>query len=115
MQLVTTCTPVCVCRDYDEGKSEWVWAREAPASQKAPGGGDAVKKLKKKVGRISTYFYLHGLTIHQAPHQQMASSQHDSWGRTQGAALMVPNSALEFMYAAAASFSCRLTFSTSVC
>jgi hypothetical protein len=36
-------------RDYDEGKSAWVWAREAPASQKAPGGGDAVKKLKKKV------------------------------------------------------------------
>lgn len=37
-------------RDYDEGKAAWGWAREAPASQKAPGGGgDAVKKLKKKV------------------------------------------------------------------
>lgn len=40
---------MCVDRDYDEAKSEWVWAREAPPSQKAPGGGDAVKKLKKKV------------------------------------------------------------------
>jgi hypothetical protein len=37
------------CRDYDEAKGSWVWAREAPPSQKAPGGGDTVKKLRKKV------------------------------------------------------------------
>lgn len=44
------CAASCVLdRDYDEAKNEWVWAREAPPSQKAPGGGDAVKKLKKKV------------------------------------------------------------------
>lgn len=36
-------------RDYDTAKGEWGWAREAPPSQKAPGGGDTVKKLKKKV------------------------------------------------------------------
>lgn len=40
---------LCLVRDYNEGKGEWVWAREAPPSQKVPGGGDAVKKLKKKV------------------------------------------------------------------
>jgi hypothetical protein len=39
-------------RDYDEAKGSWVWAREAPPSQKAPGGGDTVKKLRKKV-RVS--------------------------------------------------------------
>lgn len=39
----------CSYRDYSEDKGEWGWAREAPPSQKAPGGGDAVKKLKKKV------------------------------------------------------------------
>lgn len=47
--VLLACTCPRVCRDYDADKSEWVWAREAPASQKAPGGGDAVKKLKKKV------------------------------------------------------------------
>uniref|UniRef100_A0A383VGC2 RING-type E3 ubiquitin transferase n=1 Tax=Tetradesmus obliquus TaxID=3088 RepID=A0A383VGC2_TETOB len=34
--------------DWDEAKGEWGWAREAPPSQKAPGGGDTVKKLRKK-------------------------------------------------------------------
>lgn len=41
---------VASCRDWNEAKGEWGWAREAPPSQKAPGGGDTVKKLRKKVG-----------------------------------------------------------------
>jgi hypothetical protein len=48
------CAACCVVRpvrrDYDEAKGSWVWAKEAPASQKAPGGDDSVKKLRKKVG-----------------------------------------------------------------
>jgi hypothetical protein len=56
-------------RDYDEGRDEWVWAREAPASQKAPGGGDAVKKLKKKV-RLAQ----HRSLCKSAPVQQLFNS-----------------------------------------
>jgi hypothetical protein len=38
-----------LARGYDAASGEWTWTREAPPSQKASGGGDVVKKLKKKV------------------------------------------------------------------
>jgi hypothetical protein len=50
---------ICQCRDYDTAKGEWVWAREAPPSQKAPGGGDTVKKLRKKVNGVALSSFLH--------------------------------------------------------
>eukprot|EP00775_Hariotina_reticulata_P002915 gene2915-3202_t len=33
---------------FEAASGQWTWTRDAPPSQKAPGGGDVVKKLKKK-------------------------------------------------------------------
>eukprot|EP00878_Enallax_costatus_P002906 GHUV01003100.1.p1 GENE.GHUV01003100.1~~GHUV01003100.1.p1 ORF type:complete len:864 (+),score=393.39 GHUV01003100.1:552-3143(+) len=34
--------------DYNKEAGQWCWAKEQPPSGKVPGGGDAIKKLKKK-------------------------------------------------------------------
>ena len=36
--------------DWDAEKEEWGWAREAPVSQKGPGGGSGKQTARKKVG-----------------------------------------------------------------
>lgn len=46
-QRASCCLPAV--RDYKESEGSWVWAKEQPPSGKTPGGGDTIKKLKKKV------------------------------------------------------------------
>ena len=40
------------CWDWDAEKEEWGWAREAPVSQKGPGGGSGKQTARKKVGGV---------------------------------------------------------------
>ena len=39
--------------DWDAEKEEWGWAREAPVSQKGPGGGSGKQTARKKVGGMA--------------------------------------------------------------